>query len=986
MTNVVQRNFTGGEITPSLYARTDLARYATSTRQMRNFIARRFGGASNRGGTQLVAEIKDSTTTARLLEFVFELKDASNTYVLEFGDHYVRFAQLGAPIITSGVAAWVTSTAYKVGDLVTDGGSTYYCTAAHTSGATTEPGVGTSWHSNWYKQAGAIYEIPSPYAYADLPLLQITQSLDVITIVHPDYPVYELSRYAHTKWTLLPVTFGPPVGAPTGLTATGGAVGATQWWAVTSVDAITGEESLPAIVSAALVGSTSTPVVLNWNQVPGAASYNIYRSTDGKAYGLISLSQGADKAMTNNTWTTSSATAGPITTQNAVVVSAGQARITVVSAATDKAKDGKYTISGSQHTSAGTGDGSTVGTVRAYYARDGEPRVYAQIVSSDRIIGSGDSTIAWSSTIQVPTDTDYTSLIIDLVPEVEGYNTNAASIQCDVTGTKVNWKAAQVGENDTGANANYAETPPTQVSLFDSANNYPSAVGYYQQRLMFGGTRNDPTKVWASRSSSFHSFTQSTPGQDDDAVIFRLAGQHVNAVQHLIELSRLIVFTSGAEYTIDGGQDNNNILTPTTIGPTKRTAAGSSALRPLTLVDTVLFQQARGTIIRDFRKALQDFDTSDVTLMAAHLFEGYSLVDWAYAQSPNSTIWAVRSDGILLGLTYLPSQEVWGWHRHDTDGLVENVCVVPEGGEDTVYLIVKRTINGVTKRYIERMVSRTITTVTDPRDLFFVDCGLTYDGRNTGTETLTLSGGVAWDQTEQLTLQRSIGGFAATDVTDGVVFQITAANGSVVRCAVEAYTDGTHVTVRADRPVPADLHGTATKAWARATKVFAGLTHLEAKKVSVLGDGFVEASPNNNVYPVVTVTGGKITIANARAVVHVGLPYISDLETLDIDTPQGESLKDRKINVSRVALWVEKSLGGWSGRSDLPTADEPLNGLAEFAERDDTVSYDTPVGLITGVIDANIDSTWNDHGRVLIRQVDPLPLTILAAIPQGYIG
>src|SRR5207245_5783716 len=116
-------------------------------------------------------------------------------------------------------------------------------------------------------------------------------------------------------------------------------------------------------------------------------------------------------------------------------------------------------------------------------------------------------------------------------------------------------------------------------------------------------------------------------------------------------------------------------------------------------------------------------------------------VDMAYQETPDSVIWIPREDGLLIGLTFVPSlnpdQQVYAWHQHTTDGSFEHVACVPEGTEDAAYFVVKRTVNGQTQRYIERMASRA---VSDVRLGVFLDSALTFDGRNTGVVTMKATG------------------------------------------------------------------------------------------------------------------------------------------------------------------------------------------------------------------------------------------------------
>jgi hypothetical protein len=548
---------------------------------------------------------------------------------------------------------------------------------------------------------------------------------------------------------------------------------------------------------------------------------------------------------------------------------------------------------------------------------------------------------------------------------------------------------------DNGLVADPDDTPPTDRNPFtelgynastDGSGYNPSTVTYIQQRRAFANTDANPEGVWTSRTGQYYNMSTSKPIQDDDSVTFSIAGRQVNEIRHLLDLGKLVALTSGAEWTIEGNE--SGILTPSDINLKQHSQNGSSSLAPLNVGGNALYVQARGSIVRDlgFDYQADGYRGNDLTVFATHLFEGYTITDWAYQQNPNSVVWAVRSDGTLLGLTYVREHQVFAWHKHETDGLVENVCVVPEGTEDAVYLVVKRTINGATKRYIERMNTRFISAI---EDAVFVDSALTYDGRNTVTaNTMTLSGGTTWAYDETLTCTYKESGvatayFETTDV--GNAIHLTGSDGSLIRFTIDAVDAGlTFVTGRAHKTVPAALRTTATADWSLAVDQVTGLWHLEGQTVSVFADGFVVANPNNDQYTTRTVSGGMLTLDKPYAVIHVGIPYISDIETLDIDTDQGETLSDKKMNVQKVTLHVESSRGLWAG-GEPPTDDDddPLEGLTEYKLRNDE-DYDSPPELKTGKIDVNIQAQWNSNGRVFIRQIDPLPASVLAVVPAGF--
>ena len=195
----LQSNFNGGEFSPLVYGRVDTERYRTGLAICLNYIPTLQGGLTRRSGSYFAAGTKTHAKKSRLVRFEFSTTQA---YMLEFGDQYIRFYRDYGQIEVAGVAAWVVTTVYAVGDLVANGGVNYYCYVAHTAAAGDEPGVGANWEDYWHALTGAIYEIPTPYLEADLPRLRYVQSADVLYLTHPDYAPRTLSRTGHTAWTL----------------------------------------------------------------------------------------------------------------------------------------------------------------------------------------------------------------------------------------------------------------------------------------------------------------------------------------------------------------------------------------------------------------------------------------------------------------------------------------------------------------------------------------------------------------------------------------------------------------------------------------------------------------------------------------------------------------------------------------------------------------------------------------------------------------
>lgn len=538
--------------------------------------------------------------------------------------------------------------------------------------------------------------------------------------------------------------------------------------------------------------------------------------------------------------------------------------------------------------------------------------------------------------------------------------------------------------NDIGQAVDYGELAPTEIffegsRILSTSNNYPACVVYCQQRRIFANSNNNPETGWASRIGSYTNYTRKIPISDDGTVIFSLAGNKVNEIKHLLSLGRLVILTSGGVHSLEG--DGNGIITPGQVNPKQHSSFGATSLSPVIVGGSALYVQANGSAIRDigFTYEVDGYRGNDVTAFASHLFRGHEIESWSYQESPESIVWAVRDDGKMVALTYIAEQQILAWHRHDTDGTYEQVCCIPEGNEYSIYTVVNRTINGSTKRYIERSTTRLIG---DIEDLVLLDCSLSYDGRNTsGSNTMTLSGGTDWDYEETLTLTSSASYFASTDV--GNVMMLTGADGSLIRFTIGAYSSATVVTGNANRDVPTSLRSTATTNWAKGVDQISGLWHLEGQDVAVFADGFVIANPNNAAYTTVTVTNGQVTLERPYAVIHIGLPYTSDVETLDIDTVNGQPIAGEARIVNAVKMHLEETRGLWLG-SEPPSDDttDPLEGLYELKVRNEE-SMDDPPALFSGVESITIQGKWNTNGRVFIRQIDPVPFTLLSVIPDG---
>jgi hypothetical protein len=523
------------------------------------------------------------------------------------------------------------------------------------------------------------------------------------------------------------------------------------------------------------------------------------------------------------------------------------------------------------------------------------------------------------------------------------------------------------------------DTPPSGLDPFVGAGNYPGAVGYYQQRKVYGGTLNRPQTSYFSRTGVFNNFGFSIPSKDDDAITWTMASTEVNRILNYLPIRQLLTLTSGAEWTLAGAASG---FTAKTINGNPQSYNGSGFVPPLVLNDTALYIHGRGRSVSAMNYSLEadGLASDDVTLWSSHLFRDYGIKDWAYQRLPDSIVWCVREDGVLLGMTYLRKQELIAWHRHQTAGYVESVVCVPEGQEDVLYMVVVRSIEGVTKRYIERLQSRDIplipgTLTRDVAQAYFVDCGLSYQGWNTTATTYTLSSGVDWVYPEVLTLTSSSGtGFAPGDVGKQIHMRGPFTL-DVVHLDIVAYNGPGDVDVIPASIVPEDLRNVATTRWAVALKTFGGLAHLEGSSVAILADGNVVSANDPEGLPLnLVVVGGSVTLPDPAAVVHIGLPYTSDLETLRINVQGQQTLNDKHQTVNSVTLVVDESRGIFASSGEGKE-------LWELKQRE-FEDYNSPTEMLSNAARIDIPNDWDGQGQVFIRQVDPLPLTVLAIIPE----
>lgn len=498
-------------------------------------------------------------------------------------------------------------------------------------------------------------------------------------------------------------------------------------------------------------------------------------------------------------------------------------------------------------------------------------------------------------------------------------------------------------------------TPTTDWAegAWSAKHGYPRCCKFYQNRLAFAGTTKDPLTVWLSQSGDYTNFTTNLPSESSDAVTAPLVSQGVNVVRSMVSIGSLLAFTAGGLWKISGGSDT--AITPSSILATQQEYGGASSIEPVVIKNRVIYCQEMGSIVSDVGYSLQDdsYMGDDLSVLVRHLLRGYSVVDWCYQREPDSILWIVRNDGELLSLTYNKAQQVYAWAHHDTDGYFESCATIPGETSDEVWFVVRRTIGASVKRYVERF--STIIS-DDPRQQFYVDSGLTLDvplSIYTITNTLPVQISVIAHGLQPGDLVDVSDVVGMTEMNDNryEVFEVNENNFTLKDMDTGVVIDSTGFEVY--------VSGGYVR---KVVSTISGLSHLEGETVSVLADGGVQESQ--------VVASGAITLASPASIVHVGLPYICDLETLNIDFPLKDgTIQGRNKAVRVVTVRLENSRGGWVGVNGIDNLREFETVLAE--------EYGDPTLLVTNDVSVVPYSENSTDARIWIRQTDPLPITVL---------
>ena len=502
------------------------------------------------------------------------------------------------------------------------------------------------------------------------------------------------------------------------------------------------------------------------------------------------------------------------------------------------------------------------------------------------------------------------------------------------------------------------------LGAFSPTTGYPSTVSFYEERLVYAATSTQPQTLFFSQSGDFDNFQDGV--NDAEAMIYTIGSNQVNIIRYLASSRSLVVGTSGGEFAVRAGA-SDQALTPTNIQIKRQASYGSADIQPIQSGNATLFVQRAK---RKLRELTYNFDSDsyqapDLTILAEHITET-GINEIASMQEPDNIIWAVLDDGTFCGMTYRREEEVIAWHRHKLGGtftgvhssfatgtynygIVENVATVPgDLDEDQTYIVVKRTIGGATKRYIEYL--NLMDFGSNVQDAFFVDSGLSYTG---------VASTAAQDHSNSAT---------SIVLADGSSFS----SSGIIKIGAEFITytgKSTNTLTGCTR----GAHGTAALASTSGSVVtqaaisLSGLTHLEGQTVKIMTDG--------STHPDKTVSCAAITLDRPTTYAHVGLGFTSTLKTMRGEKGAQDGTAQGKIKrIHDVTVRFYRSVGAKVGSATTQTDVIPFRSSAD--------EMNQPVPLYTGDKSVEFDGAYDTDGFVVVQQDQVLPMTVLAIYPR----
>lgn len=678
-------NWTAGELSDRLDGRTDLTRYFNGAKTLENFLVYPAGGAARRPGTKFIHEVKVSANAARLIPFEFNTTTA-NTYVLEFGNNYFRVYQDGGIVTETGktisgatkanpVVITATAHGFSNGDhviIASVGGMT------ELNGVT---GIVANKTTNTFELTDVDGTNINSTAFTTYTSGGTASKIVEVSTTYTTAQLPEI-KFTQSADVMYITHSSHPVRKISRTSNTD--------WTITDVTFINGPYLDENATTTTLTPSART------GSITLTASADTFVSTDvGR---LVKIYNGYAK-ITSYT----SATSVDATVQ------------------TDELGVDEILPSYASNTiSFVEGDPSGTGSSHNDFIRDSNKQFVEQgFTEGMTITVTGAAQSANNTTYEI---VKVTSDEITLVP-ADDVVAESASNTITIVGT---------------LNA----TDEWSLGAFSETTGFPRACAFYEQRLVFAGTTLQPQTIFFSVAGDFENMTEST--SDSSAMTYTIGSNQVNRILYLASARSMVVGTTGGEFVVRAS-GTDEAISPTNVQIKQQATYGSADVQPVQAGSYTLFVQRAKRKVRELGYVYDTdaYQAVDLTILADHVSEN-GLVELAYQQEPFSLVWATTGDGRLIGMTYRREEQVVAWHQHKlggtftsggttyNHGFVENIAVIPgELNQDNLYMVVKRTINGATRRYVE--ILSDIDFGTDIQDAIFVDSSLTYSGSSTSS-------------------------------------------------------------------------------------------------------------------------------------------------------------------------------------------------------------------------------------------------------------
>lgn len=483
-------------------------------------------------------------------------------------------------------------------------------------------------------------------------------------------------------------------------------------------------------------------------------------------------------------------------------------------------------------------------------------------------------------------------------------------------------------------------TPDTTRSIkeeFKAFNNsnYPAAIGFWNQRLVFANTPKKPNAIYGSAVGVFDDFTTTILNRADESFELELNSGTADEITDLVPMDDLIIKTQSKIWRVVG-------TSPANMQAYIESYSGSSGIRPYVYKKSILYVDSSKNTVSNFIYSyeLNGYVGQNLDTLCRDLLDGHTIKSISFRDTPYGIMYAIRDDGVLLGLTYLKEENIYAWHKHTTDGKFLNVCAVDRPIYDQVYVVVQRG----DKKYVEMFMDH-ITVAQDVNDSWHLDCASRH------VETTPYYAWASEDETIIYTASAtpSAGATVYSDLMETSAGTVT------------SYADGivTFNGVEYDRYSDADGH--------KQVESVSGLSRFNGKKVSVMADG--------NEYENVPVTDGVLELERPASNILVGLPYTGILEPIPVDIKFQDSGTTVGLNrrIDKATIRYFRTRGLWYG-----TSINKLYQIKPYVYED--IGENIP--LETNVLNVEVADTYKAESTFMVVQKSPFP-ALVQSITMG---